>query len=75
MNAIGGARSAAHEAREPAAGSVAGAARNLPLACSRQAPARSWTRSATRRWCEIDGVWAKLEYLNPTGSIKARIAK
>ncbi|MDQ3752699.1 MAG: cysteine synthase family protein [Actinomycetota bacterium] len=24
---------------------------------------------------EVDGVWAKLEYLNPSGSIKARIAK
>src|ERR1700745_3765019 len=23
----------------------------------------------------VDGVWAKLEYLNPSGSIKARIAK
>src|SRR5919197_5847917 len=24
---------------------------------------------------EVDGVWAKLEYLNPSGSIKARVAK
>ena len=23
----------------------------------------------------VDGIWAKLEYLNPSGSIKARIAK
>src|SRR5215213_2397026 len=24
---------------------------------------------------EIDGIWAKLEYLNPSGSVKARIAR
>ena len=24
---------------------------------------------------EVDGIWAKLEYLNPSGSIKARVAK
>src|SRR3990170_8671645 len=24
---------------------------------------------------QIDGIWAKLEYLNPSGSVKARIAK
>ncbi len=24
---------------------------------------------------EIEGVWVKMEYLNPSGSIKARIAK
>lgn len=23
----------------------------------------------------VDGIWAKLEYLNPSGSIKGRIAK
>jgi cysteine synthase A len=23
----------------------------------------------------VDGIWVKLEYLNPSGSIKARIAK
>ena len=23
----------------------------------------------------IDGIWVKMEYLNPSGSIKARIAK
>ncbi|MEO7622807.1 MAG: pyridoxal-phosphate dependent enzyme, partial [Gallionella sp.] len=24
---------------------------------------------------QIDGIWVKLEFLNPSGSIKARIAK
>ena len=24
---------------------------------------------------EIEGIWVKMEYLNPSGSIKARIAK
>ncbi len=23
---------------------------------------------------QVDGIWAKLEYLNPSGSIKARLA-
>ena len=24
---------------------------------------------------QVDGVWAKLEFLNPSGSVKARLAK
>ena len=64
MNAMSGPRSAAHEAREPAAGAareqgggtILDAIGNTPLVM-------------------VDGIWVKLEFLNPSGSIKARIAK
>src|SRR5260221_14724319 len=63
MNATSGPYTAAHEARELAAGqlpkgggTILDAIGNTPLIM-------------------VDGIWVKLEYLNPSGSIKARIAK
>jgi cysteine synthase A len=63
MNATSGPYTAAHEAREPAAGqlpkgagTILDAIGNTPLVM-------------------VDGIWVKLEFLNPSGSIKARIAK
>ncbi len=73
MNATDGARAAVHEARGPAAGPSGGAA-----------PAAEPPRSGGSTILDaigntplvmVDGIWVKLEHLNPSGSIKARIAK
>src|ERR1700739_957591 len=63
MNNTGGARSAAPEAREPAAGPVPPGGGQI-LDAIGDTPL-----------IMVDGMWVKLEYLNPSGSIKARIAK
>ena len=57
------ATSAAHEAREPVAGL--------------RPPGGGTILDAIGNTplVMVDGIWAKLEYLNPSGSIKARIAK
>src|SRR5262252_1803444 len=63
MNAMSGARSAAGATREAAAGLV-------PRAGGTVLDAIGDTPLIM-----VDGIWVKLEYLNPSGSIKARIAK
>src|SRR5260370_32923361 len=57
------ATSAAHEAREPVAGL--------------RPPGGGTVLDAIGNTplVMVDGIWAKLEYLNPSGSIKARVAK
>jgi len=63
MNAMSGARSAAGATREAAAG-VARRGGGTILDAIGDTPL-----------IMVDGIWVKLEYLNPSGSIKARIAK
>src|SRR5712691_10426627 len=80
MNATSGARSAADEARQAAAGSAAGAARE-PAAGTAAGAAREPAAGLARRGggtildaigdtplVMVDGIWAKLEFLNPSGS-------
>src|SRR5260370_34580818 len=57
------ATSAADEARAPAAGLV------------RRGGGTILDASGNTPLIMVDGIWVKLEYLNPAGSIKARIAK
>jgi hypothetical protein len=68
------ATSAAHEARDPVAGSTAGAERE-PAAGLRPPGGTILDAIGNTPLVMVDGIWAKLEYLNPSGSIKARIAK
>ena len=62
MNALSGARSAAGGAREPAAGLFRPGGGTI-------------LDASNTPLVMVDGIWVKLEYLNPSGSIKARIAK
>jgi hypothetical protein len=48
---------------------------SLPPAWSGAAAARSCDAIGDTPLVMVDGIWVKLEYLNPSGSIKARIAK
>src|SRR5579859_5330566 len=74
MNATSGTRSAAAEGREPAAGS-AGVARQPAIGLARRGGGTILDAIGDTPLVLVDGIWAKLEYLNPSGSIKARIAK
>src|SRR5512140_1789753 len=69
------ATSAAHEAREPAAGSAAGATRESDAGLRPQGAGTILDAIGNTPLIVVDGIWAKLEFLNPSGSIKARIAK
>src|SRR5690242_19638937 len=68
------ATSAAHEDRDPVAGSAAGAECE-PAAGLRPPGGTILDAIGNTPLVMVDGIWAKLEYLNPSGSIKARIAK
>ncbi len=73
MNGTSGTRPAAPEARDPAA---PGQDARVPAA----GPARPGGGTildaiGNTPLILVDGIWVKLEYLNPSGSIKARIAK
>jgi cysteine synthase A len=61
----------------PAAGGLTGGPSlgTLGLDKRGQAPATVLDAIGNTPLVPVDGVWAKLEYLNPSGSIKARIAK
>jgi cysteine synthase A len=72
MSAMSGARSAAREAREPAAGS---AAREPGTGVLPRGGGTILDAIGNTPLVLVDGIWVKLEYLNPSGSIKARIAK
>jgi cysteine synthase A len=63
MDATSGTRSAAHEAPEAAAG------------WARRGGGTILDAIGDTPLVMVDGIWAKLEFLNPSGSIKARIAK
>jgi cysteine synthase len=60
--------SAAHEAREPVAGSAAATARE-PAAGLRPSGGTILDAIGNTPLVMVDGIWAKLEYLNPSGSI------
>ena len=63
MSATSGARSAAHGAREGAGGVPARGGATILDAIG------------NTPLVMVDGIWVKLEFLNPSGSIKARVAK
>ena len=69
MDATGGTRPAAHEAREPAAGSAAGAAREPAIGLARGGGGTILDAIGDTPLVMVDGIWVKLEYLNPSGSI------
>src|ERR1700722_13068815 len=73
MSATIGARSAAREAREPAA--AAGAEREPAAGQIRPGGGTILDAIGNTPLIMVDGIWVKLEYLNPSGSIKARIAR
>src|ERR1700746_3006530 len=68
-----GTRSAARWAREAA--SAAGAAGEPAVGMRRPGGGTILDAIGNTPLVMVDGIWAKLEYLNPSGSIKARIAK
>src|SRR6476660_3424922 len=75
MNATSRPRAAAHEARDPAAGSAPGGQREPAAGLVRDGGGTILDAIGDTPLVMVDGIWAKLEYLNPSGSIKARIAK
>ena len=75
MNAPGRTHSAAHQAREPAAGPAAGDVREPASDSARPSGGTILDAIGNTPLVLVDGIWVKLEYLNPSGSIKARIAK
>jgi len=68
-----GARSAARGAREPAA--AAHGAREPAAGLVRPGGGTILDAIGNTPLIMVDGIWVKLEYLNPSGSIKARIAR
>jgi cysteine synthase A len=75
MNATSRTRSAAGEARDGAAGPAAGAAREPAAGVAGCGGGTILDAIGNTPLVTVDGIWVKLEYLNPSGSIKARIAK
>src|SRR6266567_3119324 len=73
MNGMIGARSAARGAREPAA--AAHGAREPAAGLVRPGGGTILDAIGNTPLIMVDGIWVKLEYLNPSGSIKARIAR
>jgi cysteine synthase A len=69
------ATTAADEARQPAERSAAGAARESDAGLRPPGAGTILDAIGDTPLVMVDGIWAKLEYLNPSGSIKARIAK
>jgi cysteine synthase A len=74
MNATSGTRSAGRGLQDDAAGSVAGAPREPAVGVAGRGGTILDAIGDTPL-VMVDGIWVKLEYLNPSGSIKARIAK
>jgi len=74
MNATSGTRSAGRGVQDDAAGSVAGASRQ-PAGGVAGRGGTILDAIGDTPLIMVDGIWVKLEYLNPSGSIKARIAK
>jgi cysteine synthase len=73
MTGMIGARSAARVAREPAA--AAHGAREPAGGPVRPGGGTILDAIGSTPLIMVDGIWVKLEYLNPSGSIKARIAR
>jgi cysteine synthase A len=74
MNATSRTGSAASEGRGPVAGS-AGVAGAPAVGLARRGGGTILDAIGDTPLVQVDGIWVKLEYLNPSGSIKARIAK
>ena len=72
---MSGACLTAHEAQAPAADSAAGAVPGTAAALLRRGGGTILDAIGNTPLVMVDGLWVKLEYLNPSGSIKARIAK
>ena len=75
MNATGRTRSTAPEARDGAAGSAASTGRQPAGGVAGRGASTILDAIGDTPLVMVDGIWVKLEYLNPSGSIKARIAK
>src|SRR5208282_539254 len=75
MNAMSGGRASPQEAQGPAAGSAAGAAREPATGLLPRGGGTILDAIGNTPLIVVDRIWVKLEYLNPSGSIKARIAK
>ena len=75
MNAMSRTRSAAREARDGAAGSAGSAGRQPAVGAAGRGASTILDAIGDTPLVMVDGIWVKLEYLNPSGSIKARIAK
>ncbi|HEX7268858.1 MAG TPA: pyridoxal-phosphate dependent enzyme, partial [Streptosporangiaceae bacterium] len=75
MDATSRTRFAAREAQADAAGSAAGAARMPAVGVTGRGGGTILDAIGDTPLVIVDGIWVKLEYLNPSGSIKARIAK
>src|SRR5271165_4402359 len=73
MSGTSGARSAAREAREPAAAEHGAWEHAAGLV--RPGGGTILDAIGNTPLIMVDGIWVKLEYLNPSGSIKARIAR
>ena len=63
------------EARDGAAGSGASAGRQPAVGAAGRGARTILDAIGDTPLVIVDGIWVKLEYLNPSGSIKARIAK
>jgi len=66
---------AALEAPEPATGPAAGAVPEPAAGLLRRGGGTILDAIGNTPLIMVDGIWVKLEFLNPSGSIKARIAK
>jgi cysteine synthase len=75
MNATSGPVPAALEAPEPATGPAAGAVPEPAAGLLRRGGGTILDAIGNTPLVMVDGIWVKLEFLNPSGSIKARIAK
>src|SRR6266480_4923084 len=75
MNATGGTGFAASEGRGPVAVPAAGVAGVPAVGLARRGGGTILDAIGDTPLVQVEGIWVKLEYLNPSGSIKARIAK
>src|SRR5436305_1169350 len=75
MNGMSGARPAAHQARDAGVGSAAGGPGGPAAGLLRRGGGTILDAIGNTPLVMVDGIWVKLEFLNPSGSVKARIAK
>src|SRR5450759_3459327 len=75
MNATSGARSEERAEREDVADSAEGGAQEHAAGLLRRGGGTILDAIGNTPLVVVDGIWVKLEFLNPSGSIKARIAK
>src|SRR5690349_10986958 len=75
MDATSGTRFAVREARDDAGDPAVGAVREPAVGVAGRGGGTILDAIGGTPLVMVDGIWVKLEYLNPSGSIKARIAK